>query len=202
MFSAKHISVLFLAGIISLPAFAFQGGNPTPQGQGRPSLGPDAGRGQGRRPGPHFGDFFRKNLTPQQREKALESDPNFQKLPAERKQRLMDRLQKFNALPPAQQQRILNRMEIWEHMTPDQHKQARALFDRMQALPDERRSAVRDQVRSLATMTPDQRQKTMNSEQFKRNFNDDERNLMQNWLELRDTNTKTATPSLNDPPQQ
>ena len=99
-------------------------------------------------------------------------------------------------MSPDQQQRILRRMEIWEHMTPEQHQQARGLLDRMRALPDERRNAVRDQFRSLGTMNADQRQRAMNNDQFRRNFSDDERDLITKWLAFKDTNRKTPHPRL------
>ena len=190
MFPAKYISALVLAACLALPAVA-QGGN----GQRR--------NGNERRPGPHFGDWLRnsKNLTPQQKEKALESDPNFQKLPSDRQTKLRERLQQFNSLPEDKQQRILQRMETWEHMTPEQHRQARAIFDRLRDLPDGRRNALRDQVRALTTMTPDQRQRYMNSDQYRRNYTDDERDLIQGWMELRDRNTESAAPNLEEAPR-
>jgi hypothetical protein len=184
---AKNISVLILA--MGLATGAVAQGN---KGAGRPN-----------RPGPHFGDWLRKNLNtpPDQKQKALQSDPTFQKLPPERQQRLMNRLQWFNSLPPERQQRLLKRMEAWEHMPPEQRKQARGLLDRMQAIPDDRRRAIWDQVRSFSVMTPDERQKAMNSDQYKKGFSDDEKNLMQQWLQLRDTADESAEPSLDDPPE-
>lgn len=201
MTAPKHISVLILAASLSLPVFAQDGGkNGPPPGQRR-GPGYSQNDNQGRRhPGPHFGDWLRRNLNmpSDQKEKALESDPNFQKLPPDRQDRLKQRLQKFNALPTDQQERILKRMETWEHMTPEQHQKARALFDRMRAMPEERRNLIRDQFRSLASQSSYQRQRTMNSDQFKRQFNDEERNVISDWLELRDTNSESASPSLDD----
>src|SRR4051794_18794648 len=134
--SIKNISMLILAASLSLPVFAQDAakqGPPPGQRRGPGYTGDQAGR----RPGPHFGEWLRKNLhiPSDQKEKALESDPNFQKLPPDRQDRLKQRLQKFNALPADEQQRILQRMETWEHVTPEQHQRARALFDRMRSLP-------------------------------------------------------------------
>ena len=129
------IAVWVLAlGLLATPAFAQGGG-------GRRNGGPPPGDAGQRKPGPHFGDWLRKNLNtpPAQQQKALESDPKFQKLSPERQEKLKQRLQEFNALPTDQQQKILERMEKWEHMTPQQHQQARSLFDRMRPMPDERR---------------------------------------------------------------
>ncbi len=199
MKAAKYITTAVLAASLALPAFS-QGGGKGPNGGNRPTLG--AGANQ-RRPGPHFGDWLRKNLNSpsEQKQKDLQNDPKFKSLPPERQQQLLNRLQKFNSMTPDQQQKILRRMEVWEHMTPEQHQQARGLMDRMRALPDERRNAVRDQFRILGPMTPDQRQRAMNSDQFRRNFNDDERDLIGKWLSFRDTNKEDAAPSLDEPPE-
>lgn len=206
MAAAKNISVIILAAGLTLPAFGLQAGGKQgpPPGQRRGPGYSQGGDRKVRRPGPHFGEWLRRNLnTPSdQKEKALESDPNFQKLPPDRQDKLKQRLQKFNALPADQQQRILQRMETWGHMTPEQHQKARSLLDRMRAMPEERRNLVREQFRTLSPLSPEQRQKTINSDQFRRDFNDDERDLIQNWLDLRDTNTESASPPQLDDSNQ
>ena len=197
MYGLNKISVGVLAIILlSIPALA-QGGGGNRRGGGAPN-------GERRGPGPHFGDWLRKNMNtpPSQQQKALENDPKFQKLPPDRQEQLKQRLQKFNSLPQDQQQRILDRMEKWEHMTPQQHQQARRLFDQMQAMPEERRNSIRQQLHAFTQMTPDQRQRFMNSDQYKREFSGDERDVMQQWLTLRDNNTESASPSLDEPPRQ
>ncbi len=198
MSGLRNISALVLAaGMLCLPAFAQKPNNDRRPGNNLQSERP-------RRPGPHFGDWLRnnKNIPAEQQQKALESDPKFKNLPPDRQEKLKMRLQQFNALPQDQQQRILQRMETWEHMTPEQHQRARVLLDRMRALPDERRALVRQQFHSLAGLSPEQRQKVMNSDQFRRNFNEDERDMIQRSLELNDTNTESASPSLDEPPHR
>ncbi len=192
MSGLSKISIWVLGGLLFVTPVMAQGGG------GRRG-GPPQGSGQ-RPPGPHFGDWLRKNLNtpPAQQQKELQNDPKFQKLSPERQEQLKQRLQWFNSLSPDQQQKILQRTEKWEHMTPEQHQQARAIFDRMQSRPDERRNAIRQQMRAFRDMTTDQRQKFTNSDQFKKEFSPDERDVMQQWLKFRDSNTVTATPSLDD----
>ena len=78
-----------------------------------------------RRSGQHAGAWLRehKNLSPDQQQRSLESDPQFRKLPPERQEQLRKRLQHFSTLPPQQQDRILNRMDAWEHLTLEQRQQ-------------------------------------------------------------------------------
>jgi hypothetical protein len=184
------ISGWILAGcLLTVPALAQGGGGP---------------RSGGGPPGPHHGDWLRKNLNtpPAQQQRELENDPKFQKLPPERQERLKQRLKWFNSLSPNQQQKILQRQEKWEHMTPQQHDQARSVFDRLQAMPEERRNSIRQQMHAFSGMTPEQQQNFMNSDQFKREFSPDERDVMQRWLSLRNSNTESASPTLDEPQQR
>jgi hypothetical protein len=159
------------------PAFAA-----SPQAGGGQGRGPAFGRGEGH----HAGAWLRKYLTlpPAEQEKALASDPEFQKLPPETQQRLRERLQKFNQLPPEQQQKILARMEKWQQLTPEQRQQARALFHRMRDLPPERRHALVTAYRHLRDLDPPEQQKVLDSEQFKSTFSDDERDILRGFVGL------------------
>ena len=71
----------------------------------RPQTAPASQRG-------HAGDWLRryKDLPPDEQERALQSDPAFQKLPPARQELLRQRLQHFSSLPPQQQLQMLNRM--------------------------------------------------------------------------------------------
>jgi hypothetical protein len=131
-------------------------------------------------PGPHQGDWLREhqNLTPEQQEHALRSDPGFQKLPPERQQQLVNQLQRFSRMAPDQRQTMLQRMETWEHLTPEQRQQARMVWDHFRQLPDDRRAAVHQAYQRLMNMPPDQRQRLLSSEQFRGRFSDPEREII------------------------
>ena len=143
---------------------------------------------------PHLGDWLRLNRGKSfdQQKKSLESDPDYQKLPPERQEKLKQRLQNFNNLPPDQQERILQRLDKFRHLSPQQRAQARALWDRMRLLPDERRTAVRQQIHTLSGQNADQRQKTMASEQYARQFSPEERDIIQRGVELNDVAPSTG----------
>ena len=122
------------------------------------------GQGQGH----HAGQWLRQyqGVPFDQQKKALESDPNFRKLPPERQQKLQDRLQRFNSLPPERQQRVLNRMEIWEHLTPEQKAESRRLYSGIRSLPPERRQAMQNAVNALRAMPPEARERAIQSGRF------------------------------------
>ena len=133
---------------LSVGLAAAQGGGPEKKGEKPSKDAPPVhaprfaspGRPQGpvsRGPGPHMGDWFRRNetLPPDQQLKKLEQNPDFQHLPPDRQQRLRDRLQNFISLPPEQKDRILHRMETYERLSPEQQQRVHDLFRQYRGLP-------------------------------------------------------------------
>jgi len=130
--------------------------------------------------GRHSGQWLRqhRNLPPEQQKKALESDPQFRSLPPQKQQQYRNQLDRFNSLPPQKQQQMLHRMDTWGHLTPEQKDQARQLHSQMQQLPPERRQAVRNAIQALRAMPPGARQRQIDSDQYKRQFSPEERNML------------------------
>lgn len=183
-------ALLAVAMALPLPSFAQRG--VFRQVQQKHPAAPQAQRQQPPRQQPHpqqqghAGDWLRryKDLPPAEQERALQSDPAFQRLPAERQQLLRRRLQHFSDLPPQKQLQMLNRMETWEHLTPEQKQQALQVRDQFRQLTPDRQRMVRTAVRDLAAMPPDQREQVINSERFKGTFNDQERAIMRGATHL------------------
>jgi hypothetical protein len=136
--------------------------------------------------GHHAGQWLsqHRNMSPEQQRKALENDPGFRSLPPQRQERLRNQLQSFNRMTPEQQDRMISRMEIWEHLTPEQKGQARGLYQRWQQLPPDRREAVKGALQTLRAMPPEARQRAIESEDFKKRFNPDERNMLDGATKL------------------
>ena len=128
----------------------------------------------------HRGDWLRKygNLPSDQAKKQLQEDKDFQKLPPERQQSLQQRLDHFNSLPPQQKQRVLNRMALIERLPADQQKQLDSLWQQFRGMDEGRRRAMIQQLHQLRSQPPEQRGKTLESEQFKTAFNPQEQQLI------------------------
>ena len=137
-------------------------------------------------PGPHRGDWLRKYfaLPQSQQEQKLRQDPAFQNLSPDKQQHLLDRLRQFNSNPPEKKQQILNRMENYEHMTPEQQQNAQNLFQRYRGLPEDQRTKVSTAYRRLRGMPPEQRSQLMNSDEFRNNYTEEERDLLRGMTEL------------------
>lgn len=153
--------------------------------QGKPGTPPPP-QFRPRGEGPHRGDWLRKygSLPPDQMQKQLEQDKQFQALTPDNKERLRQGLERFNELPPEKKQRVLNRMELLEHMPPDQQKRAEGLFQQFRGLDGERRQLVIQQLRRLRALPPDQRSRVFDSEKFKSGFSGDEQQLIRGLNEL------------------
>jgi Protein of unknown function (DUF3106) len=189
---SKAVLWLAAAAVFVTPSFAQRGEYRPAQTQNHPGAGDEAFR-----PG-HAGDWLRRyqNLSPAERERVLQNDPGFRRLPPERQQLLRRRLERFSSLPPEQQERVINRMETWEHLTPAQKAEARDLFGQMQQLTPQRRRMLRAAVRDLSAMPPDQRERVIDSPRFRSMFSPMERDIMRRASRL-----PLAPPPENQPPQ-
>ena len=194
----KAIFVLLASAALALPALALQTSSPPTKRSGqqkqfsgevsREKRGSKQGERKDwkREPGRHGGDWLRKmgNLPPDEQERALQNDPEFQQLAPEEQGRLRRRLRKFTSLPPDQRQRMLDRWERFEHLTPEQQERARGLHQRMRQLPDERRRMMYRALRALRDMPPHERDRTLSSERFRNTFSPEERTLLRGMAEI------------------
>ena len=148
---------------------------------GEPRLGPGGEPGKPR-PGEWLSRLKDMNLADQQ--KALNSDPEFQKLPPEQKQKLHERLQEFNNLRPEQKEQLIQRMKQWDKLSPQQQEQARGLQEKLRNVPDDRRKMMQTALRNLRQMDPEERERVLNSDRFKSMFNDNERDIIRGVADL------------------
>ena len=132
----------------------------------------------------HLGTWLQRhgNLTPEQQEKALRSEPGFSRLAPEQQQRLLSRLQQLNRMPPNQRQRTVDHIEAMEHLTPEMRQQVRASFQEFHTLPEDRQRLMKKAFRDLREYPPEQRHAMMNSGQFQAQFSPQERSILGNLL--------------------
>jgi hypothetical protein len=165
-------ALLLVLPLVVAPCFAHpgqqQGGHPRFENNQQPHLGTWLARHQ--------------NLTPEQQEKALQSEPGFKELPPETQQRLLSRLQQLNKMPPEQRQRMLDHIEAMEHLTPQMRQQVGASIQDFRSLPLERQRLMRKAFRDLREYPPEQRTAMMNSPKFQAQFSPQERSILGNLL--------------------
>jgi hypothetical protein len=122
------------------------------------------------------------NLPLKEQQEALENEPGFKDLPAQTQQRMRDRLTQLNNMSPEQRRRILERTEAMEQLTPTQRQQVRGALQQFNGLPTDRRRLVARAFRDLREMPQPQRQEILNSDRFRGQFSDQERNTLSSLL--------------------
>jgi phage-related protein len=133
---------------------------------------------------PHLGTWLQRhqNLSPDQQERALQSEPGFNRLPPETQQKLLNRLRQINQMPPQQRQRTVDHIEAMERLTPQMRQQVRTSFQEFRSLPQDRQRMVRKAFRDLREYPPEQRTAMMNSPKFQAQFSPQERSILGNIL--------------------
>jgi hypothetical protein len=132
----------------------------------------------------HLGQWMdrHRNLPPADQQRALEKEPGFRDLPPQTQQRMRDRLTQLNNMTPEQRRRTLEHTEAMEHLSLSQRQQVRGALEQYRGLPDERRRLVARAFRDLREMPQPQRQAILNSDRFRGQFTDQERNTLSGLL--------------------
>jgi len=177
------LAALLLSAFASVVA-----AQPAPQGQSKGGLSarPPATQARpGSKPNQeHLGQWMDRhsNLPLAQQQHALQSEPGFHDLPAQTQQRMLEHLGRLNNMPPEQRRRVIERNEVLERLTVPQRQQVRGAMQQLGGLPVDRRRLVARAFRDLREMPQDQRQAFLNSDRFRGQFSDTERNTLSNLL--------------------
>jgi hypothetical protein len=122
------------------------------------------------------------NLSPTEQQRALENEPGFRDLPTQTQQRMRERLNQLNNMTPEQRRRMLEHTEAMERLTPQQREQFRGAMQQYSGLPEDRRRLVARAFRDLREMPPPQRQTILDSDRFRGQFSEQERNTLSGLL--------------------
>ncbi len=136
--------------------------------------------------GPHAGDWLRRynTLPAQQRQHALENDPNFKRLPPADQQRYRNQLNQFSNKSPQDQQRLINRMDAWGHLSQAQKDQARNTYNQLKSMPSDRQQQVNQAYHRLRAMPPSAREQVLNSPEFQGRYSEQERTVIRNMTDI------------------
>jgi hypothetical protein len=108
-------------------------------------------------------------------------------LPAPQLQRLMQmtpeqRERALSRLPPEQRQDVENRLNQFERqfqrLPPEQQAALQQRYEAFSKLPQDRRTAIRQELQQLRTMTPAQRADRLNSDDARQSFSPDELSIL------------------------
>jgi Protein of unknown function (DUF3106) len=111
-------------------------------------------------------------MTPEQRERALE------KFPLARQAEIRQRLQRLDNLPPQQQQRMIQQYQMYSSLPPEKQILVRRQIQAFNQLPEERRQALGPELQKLRRMPEDEREAHLASEDFKSKFSPAEQQML------------------------
>ena len=131
------------------------------------------------RPGPRPGAVIERlnRMSPEERQRALD------RLPADRRAQVEERLERFNKMPPRAKERLRAEYEEFQKLPPEKQETVRRAFRDLNQLPQDRRQLIRREVVRLRNMLPERRASRMESELFRANFSDAERQLIRDLSE-------------------
>jgi hypothetical protein len=150
--------------------------------------GPNGGGGVPKKAVPHINNPGLAQrllqMTPEQRDRALE------KLPPQQQAQVRQQLQRLDNLPQAEKDRIARQARGLDSLPPPQRRLVTQQLNAFNKLPDDRILPVRRALVTLMRMPEEQREARLNSDAFTHNFSPEEqgilrdlsRNLPQDYL--------------------
>jgi hypothetical protein len=111
-------------------------------------------------------------MTPEQRERALE------KLPPQRQAQIRERLQQFDSLPKQQQERRLAQLRELASLPPETQAVVRRQMQAFNQLPADRKQVVGPEMQRLRRMSEGERQARIASEGFQNRFSPAEQQIL------------------------
>jgi Protein of unknown function (DUF3106) len=127
-----------------------------------------------------------RDMPPEQQERFLDNNRQFQNLPPQRQQQIRQNLEKWNNLTPEQKQALRDREKVLESLSPEQRQYIRnTLLPQWQAMPIERRQVIKRHLAMLSQMSPTTQEAMLNDPKFLRGLSPDEQVMLRSLNSLR-----------------
>lgn len=126
-------------------------------------------------PGRSLLDRWRK-MSPWQRRQAL------QRLTPDRRRQFERRLKELNRMSPEERRRLSREYQQFRRLSPERQEAMRRMYSRLNRLTPDRRQALTQEYRQLRSLPKQQRDKRMESESFRGNFDANERRLLKEMM--------------------
>jgi hypothetical protein len=111
-------------------------------------------------------------MTPEQRERALE------KLPPDQQTQIRQRLERFDSLPALQRERRIQQYQQFSSLPPEKQRLVTKQIQALNRLPDDRRPLVLAEVQKLRRVPESERQGRLASGEFKAKFSPAEQQIL------------------------
>lgn len=111
-------------------------------------------------------------MTPEQREQALE------KFPPQQQAQIRQQLDRLDKLSQAEKDHIARQVRGLDSLPPPQRRIVTQQLNAFRKLPDDRIRPMRQELLRLMKMPEEQRDARLNSEEFKKNFSPEEQGIL------------------------
>lgn len=188
----RHALPAALAALLmigSVPPASARQGRPDQRNSPAPRTAPESGFPGIHHPGKNQEHLLQwmdrhSNLTPDQQQKALESEPGFHSLPPQTQERMRERLSQLNNMSPDRRRRWLERNEAIAQLAPQQRQQVRDVMRQFGALPQDRKRQVAQAFRELRDLPADQQQKLLESDRYRSQFSPQEMDALSGLISI------------------
>lgn len=120
-----------------------------------------------------------RDLTPQQRERVMQSSPAFQKLPPEQQNRIRNQFNQWDRKTPQQKADQRERERVWRQLTPAQRDHIKNdIYPKYQQLPPARQRAISQRLGVLQNMPESARNQHLNDPNFTRGMSEEDKAML------------------------
>lgn len=143
-------------------------GAPSNEARGNSFVPPNGNRNGARvaTPPPNVQERWR-NMSPQDRQRALQNE------------------ERLRRMTPAQQEVLRDRAQVWNRMTPEQREHVRTdVLPRWRQMPPDRKQAIKQRLRVLQNMPESARNQRLNDPNFTRGMSEEDRSTLRDLSHL------------------
>jgi hypothetical protein len=138
-------------------------------------------------PGPWIQRLGEK--SPEEQERFLQNNREFQNLPPERQAQIRRNLQRWNALSPAQRDQMIHGERVLETLSPQKRDlYQNHILPKLQQMSQDRRQLINGRLHTLQGMTPADQQRALNDPRFMQGLSPDEQGVLRDVVSLRNPN--------------
>ena len=117
-----------------------------------------------------------RDLTPQQRDRVLQSSRAFQDLSPEQQGRIKQQFNQWDKMTPMQRADLRTKEDTWRKMTPEQRDHVKNdVLPKWRQMPWERQQVIQNKLRILQNMPESARNQRLNDPNFTRGMSDEDK---------------------------
>jgi len=120
-----------------------------------------------------------RDLTPQQRERVLQSSRAFQNLSPDKQNKIRQQFNQWDHMSPNQRADLREKEQTWRSLSPEQRDHIKSdVLPKMRQMPWDRQQMINQKLSVLKNMPESARNQRLNDPNFTRGMSDDEKSVL------------------------